>query len=127
MTNIITFKQFENGPLQPVDSTATFHLESHMHGQVKMTSEGYCDCFANGDFCKNCNCDNCCNNQLHETERLTAIKACLERNPEAFLPKIGKRKLGEIKHHHNKGCNCKRSGCLENYCECFEVIHKGEE
>lgn len=42
VNRIYTFylKQFENGPLQPVDSTATFHLESHMHGQVKMTSEG---------------------------------------------------------------------------------------
>ncbi|XP_074004836.1 tesmin [Numenius arquata] len=81
----------------------------------------YCDCFANGDFCNNCNCNNCYNSQLHESERFQAIKACLDRNPEAFLPKIGKGKLGEIKPHHNKGCNCKRSGCLKNYCQCFEA------
>ncbi|KAG5273419.1 hypothetical protein AALO_G00151120 [Alosa alosa] len=81
----------------------------------------YCDCFANGEVCSNCNCINCCNNTEHETERYKAIKICLERNPEAFRPKIGNRKLGDPKGRHNKGCNCKRSGCLKNYCECYEA------
>ncbi|XP_029511979.1 protein lin-54 homolog isoform X1 [Oncorhynchus nerka] len=81
----------------------------------------YCDCFANGEFCQSCNCTNCFNNLEHETERAKAIKACLDRNPEAFKPKIGKGKEGESDRRHSKGCNCKRSGCLKNYCECYEA------
>ena len=26
---------------------------------------------------------------------------------------------GERRHH--RGCHCKRSGCLKNYCECYEA------
>ncbi|KAM9841877.1 protein lin-54 homolog [Aulostomus maculatus] len=81
----------------------------------------YCDCFANGEFCNNCNCNNCFNNLEHEAERSKAIKTCLDRNPEAFKPKIGKGKEGESDRRHSKGCNCKRSGCLKNYCECYEA------
>lgn len=44
----------------------------------------YCDCFANGEFCNQCNCNNCHNNLRHEDTRQKAIRACLERNPNAF-------------------------------------------
>jgi hypothetical protein len=89
----------------------------------------YCDCFANGEFCSGCNCTNCSNSLDKEKERQKAISQCLERNPEAFRPKIGKAikaSLGEpapesIERRHTKGCNCKRSGCLKNYCECYEA------
>ena len=84
----------------------------------------YCDCFANGEFCSNCNCINCSNNLDHEENRQKAIKQCLERNPHAFHPKIGKGKTTAqegIERRHTKGCNCRRSGCLKNYCECYEA------
>uniref|UniRef100_A0A2A4IX14 CRC domain-containing protein n=1 Tax=Heliothis virescens TaxID=7102 RepID=A0A2A4IX14_HELVI len=83
----------------------------------------YCDCFANGEFCNRCNCNNCHNNLENEELRQKAIRACLDRNPNAFRPKIGKAKSGgpDIIRRHNKGCNCKRSGCLKNYCECYEA------
>lgn len=83
----------------------------------------YCDCFANGEFCNSCNCTNCSNNLDHEEERQKAIKQCLERNPHAFHPKIGKgRGSGDVaERRHTKGCNCRRSGCLKNYCECYEA------
>ncbi|KAF7255233.1 hypothetical protein EG68_08385 [Paragonimus skrjabini miyazakii] len=76
----------------------------------------YCECFARGIACDNCNCSNCMNNVIHEEARRRAIKSTLERNPLAFHPKIG-----ESDRKHSKGCNCKRSGCLKNYCECYEA------
>lgn len=109
----------------------------------------YCDCFANGEFCSNCNCKECFNTLEKEDERQKAIKICLERNPHAFKsvfflfiyvsllitlndiqyiyllicrPKIGKaRDQSDTLRRHTKGCNCKRSGCLKNYCECYEA------
>lgn len=104
----------------------------------------YCDCFASGEFCQNCNCKECFNTLEKEEERQKAIKICLERNPHAFKyvftmafgaafagfnrsfrscrPKIGKaRDQSDALRRHTKGCNCKRSGCLKNYCECYEA------
>ncbi|XP_055625937.1 protein lin-54 homolog [Toxorhynchites rutilus septentrionalis] len=82
----------------------------------------YCDCFANGEFCYNCNCRDCYNNLENEEERQKAIRATLERNPSAFKPKIGAVSAAEdALRQHTKGCNCKRSGCLKNYCECYEA------
>jgi len=80
----------------------------------------YCDCFANGEFCNGCNCVCCANNLENEEMRLRAIRSCLDRNPHAFKPKIGAG-WGPEPRRHNKGCHCKRSGCLKNYCECYEA------
>ncbi|XP_077593798.1 protein lin-54 homolog [Stigmatopora nigra] len=108
-------------PLNGMSAEATTRPRKPCNCTKSQCLKLYCDCFANGEFCNNCNCNNCFNNLEHETERSKAIKTCLDRNPEAFKPKIGKGKEGESDRRHSKGCNCKRSGCLKNYCECYEA------
>ena len=44
----------------------------------------YCECFAGGKFCENCNCHGCCNNYENVSVRRTAMKTIRKRNPSAF-------------------------------------------
>ncbi|KAG8635880.1 hypothetical protein MANES_16G071700v8 [Manihot esculenta] len=86
----------------------------------------YCECFAAGIHCNGCNCLNCYNNVEHEATRQEAVGAILERNPHAFRPKIASSPCGSLDTRedpreaqmigkHNKGCHCKKSGCLKKY------------
>ncbi|KAJ6309015.1 hypothetical protein OIU76_018582 [Salix suchowensis] len=92
----------------------------------------YCECFASGSYCDECSCANCHNNVENEDVRREATECILKRNPNAFKPRIigspctpqddgDASKDVLVMAKHIKGCHCKRTGCLKNYCECFQA------
>ncbi|XP_014878360.1 protein lin-54 homolog isoform X2 [Poecilia latipinna] len=103
---------------RPVGALMELRSKKPCHCTRSRCLKLYCECFANGVMCSNCDCSNCHNNEEHELKRREAIKL---RNPNAFKSKLVDWKTGKAKSWNNKGCNCKRSGCLKNYCECYEA------
>lgn len=79
----------------------------------------YCDCFRYEFYCDpTCNCVDCANIERFEEERIAARQACLERNQDAFKPRLIKSGVKP----ELAGCHCKKSACLKKYCECFTAI-----
>ena len=81
----------------------------------------YCDCLRANGFCgPRCHCQNCENHALSE-KRKQKIREIKLRNPYVFQPIIVEKEAhskGVEKKVHHRGCNCKKSGCLKNYCKC---------
>ena len=55
-------------------TSSRFIIILNLHCKLSLLIDRYCDCFANGEFCNNCNCVNCSNNMEREKERSKAIK-----------------------------------------------------
>lgn len=82
----------------------------------------YCVCFASQGFCsKDCGCQDCKNNDENTDIRNVVVNDTLEKNPLAFSSKykrIVKKKQVLL---HTRGCNCKKTGCVKQYCECYKA------
>ncbi|TYZ61298.1 hypothetical protein PybrP1_010522 [[Pythium] brassicae (nom. inval.)] len=77
----------------------------------------YCECLAAQRECDwRCNCEGCKNRPDNQEERDRAVTAILERNRLAFHPNVA----GGLAQHL-RGCNCRKSGCIKNYCVCHQA------
>lgn len=85
----------------------------------------YCRCFKGGIYCDNCKCKDCHNTPDHVDEVVLAgIKKAMNitDNSNTTFEQRGNF-INNLKNSTNnifKGCTCKKTGCLLNYCECFK-------
>ena len=77
----------------------------------------YCECFRSNGFCGNgCTCQDCYNQEQFTDIRDQFYLEQLQRNPSSFSSKIVSLSTKTI---YARGCNCKKTECMKNYCECF--------
>ena len=97
----------QTGP--PIQSQSNQNIRKNCNCKNSRCLKLYCECFSSGEYCRNCNCNGCCNNQENEQIRKKTIAEVLERNPNAFRPKIATTSSVQPSpspsHHHHSQIN----------------------
>lgn len=133
--NDINFSKTETSVNIP-DLTNSNSLSSTMRSEEKSSKKqgckckksncmkSYCECFVRGDICsEDCKCEGCANNTCHLDRQSQVNVSLLSKDKRGSRNSvlIKKEDKSDLKHVH---CNCSKSGCSKNYCECFRVGQK---
>jgi hypothetical protein len=78
----------------------------------------YCKCLREGKACNNCNCSGCGNH----TDNHSRISKLARRANQ--LEPTGQGSEAQVQFPKPVGCNCRRSSCLKNYCDCRQFGNK---
>ncbi|CAI9114148.1 OLC1v1014803C1 [Oldenlandia corymbosa var. corymbosa] len=89
----------------------------------------YCWCFASGQSCNGCSCFDCQNTPGNEDARQAALGSILERNSKSLRKMISTPKFSASNKDSwkeniilvNVGCCCKKSHCIQGYCDCYHA------